>query len=201
MQWTLKNSWWFFFFFFFNFSCSSYGWQDRGWLRVRSPLTTLAGVHQHWLSLLWRFPHQWSVDHLCCPLLAEVCNMCSVACLLYPTWILNIILPAVCVLVRIHRLPSWATTTSGFTRAPSSTCRWTPFTGTSSTTTGPWTMTSCYWSWHTLSRKTNMSGLLPCPKAAQQLEKCAPCQDGGTFTPMMVRCSTDLKIWHLTTIS
>lgn len=173
-------------FFFLNLSCSPFGWQDRGWLWVCSSLTTLAGVHQYWLPLLRRFPHQWPVGHLCCPLLAKVCITCCVAYYIR-SGILNIILLSVCVLALIRRLPSWVTTTSGWTRAPSSTCRWTPFIGTRVTTTGPWTVTSCWWSWHTLLCKTNTSSLSHCPKAAQRLETCAPCQDGGTFTPMMVR--------------
>lgn len=114
-------------------------------------------------------------------------------CLLYPTEFVNIILLSFCVLALIRRLPSWATTTSGWTRAPSSTCRWMPFTGMRVTTTGPWTMTSCWWSWRTLSRKTNTSSLSFCPKAARRLETSAPCQDGGTFTPTLVRFSRDYK--------
>lgn len=59
-------------------SCSPYRWQDCGWLPVWSPLTTLAGVYQYRLPLLWRLPHQWPVDHLCCPLLAKVCIICAI---------------------------------------------------------------------------------------------------------------------------
>lgn len=42
-----------------------------------------------------------------------------------------------------HRLPSWVTTTSICTRAPSSTCQWMPSTGIRVTTTRPWTTTLC----------------------------------------------------------
>lgn len=97
-----------------------------------------------------------------------------------------VILLSVCVLALIRRLPSWATTTFGSMRAPSSTCRCRPFTGTRITTTRPWTMTSCCWSWNILSRWPTQFSLSTCPKAARRLGTCALCQDGGTFTVMRV---------------
>lgn len=105
-----------------------------------------------------------------------------------------VILLSVCVLALIRRLPSWATTTFGCMRAPSSSCRCRPFTGTRITTTQPWTMTSCCWSWNILSRWPTQLSLSTCPKAARRLGTCASCQDGGTFTVIRVR-SAWIKHW------
>ena len=84
------------------------------------------------------------------------------------------------------RLQCWVTTTSGWTRAWSSTCRWTPSIGTRTTTTPPWTMTSCWWGWLTPPPWTNTSSPSPCPKPAPRPGTCARCPDGATSTLIKV---------------
>lgn len=49
----------------------------------------------------------------------------------------------VCISAPTPWLLSWEIITSGWTKAQSSTCQWTPSTGTRVTTTQLWTMTSC----------------------------------------------------------
>lgn len=84
------------------------------------------------------------------------------------------------------KLPSWVTTTSGCMRAPSSLCQWMPFTGIRAMTTPLWTMTSCWWSWHTKLNSMTMWSPSPCPEAVPMPVTCAPCLDGATSTLMMV---------------
>lgn len=86
------------------------------------------------------------------------------------------------------KLPSWVTTTSGCMRAPSSSCQWMPFTGIRAMTTPPWTMTSCWWSWHTKLNLMTMWSPSPCPEAVPMPETCAQCLVGATSTLMMVSC-------------
>lgn len=86
------------------------------------------------------------------------------------------------------KLPSWVTTTSGCMRALSSSCQWMPFTGTRAMTTQLWTMTSCWWSWHTKLNLMTMWSPSPWPEAVPMLETCAQCLDGATSTLMTVSC-------------
>lgn len=172
--------------FSYRHSCSAYGRQDCGRLRVHTQLTTLAGVDQYRLPLLRRLPHQWPVDRLRCPLLAKVCINAFILFIspLRESWSFSFFAP---ISAPILWWSSWVTTTSGCTRTRSSTCQWTPSTGMSFTTTRPWTTTSCWWRWRTPPLWMTGSDPSSCPQSAPHLVKCAWCPDGETSTLIQVR--------------